>query len=135
MTNLEIIRNNTLIAEFMGAVKGNGTDRFPVVFINIETPLCKSGSTLAVEMLKYNNSWDWLMMVVEKIESSDLVGNFEISHCLAYGHTCRISPALKNTFASITRIYRKKERPKIYGVYESIVEFIEWYNKSKYTKL
>lgn len=51
-----IRENNKLIAEFMG-----------VDPVDVDTWLDKN------EELNYNSSWDWLMPVVEKIESLDIV--------------------------------------------------------------
>jgi hypothetical protein len=71
--------NNALIAQFMGVEKGKHT-HFMVEPFSLE-------SYDTEDDLKYDISWDWLMPVVEKIESlRDVNGNayrFTIDMCNA----------------------------------------------------
>lgn len=71
----------------------------------------------AVEDLKFHSSWDWLMPVVEKIESlADIV---EIK-----GIQCLII-----TFDGIDHVIAKTEKTKLASVYSACLAFIQWYNE------
>ena len=76
-----------------------------------------------VEEVKYRNSWNWLMPVVEKIES---LGYFvEINRWVAiYEEQDRMR-------TSAITIKPVGNTPKIIKVYDTCVEFIKWYNKLK----
>jgi hypothetical protein len=99
----EIDMNNILIAEFM-----------LIDAVDIDTWFEENTE------LRYHTSWDWLMPVVEKIES--LGFEFMITET-----RCAIK---NNTDNSIEEVYHcellfnKRE-----CVYMSVVEFIKWYNK------
>ena len=98
--------SNKLIAEFMGLhtiVETNG-----VTF--------KDNNTGEIHLINYNTEWNWLMEVVEKIES--LGYRIEIVK-----HICRIYLSNKET------IIISENTPKIEAVYIACVEFIKWYNK------
>ena len=60
--------NNALIAQFMGVEKGKHT-HFMVEPFSLE-------SYATEDDLKYDISWDWLMPVIEKIES--MKANFKV---------------------------------------------------------
>ena len=107
------MKNNKLIAEFMGyeiiyRPNSNG-------FIEIsDTELCD------VDDLKYHTSWDWLMPVVEKIESDE---RYDVD-ILQYG--TRIRENQKEIVNNIANISFDK---KIEHTYDAVVEFINPYNK------
>jgi hypothetical protein len=63
--------NNKLIAEFMGAIVGKKFVAFPD--IKLEDNLGMISNNRSFEDLHYHSSWDWLMPVVEKIESLSIV--------------------------------------------------------------
>ncbi len=69
--------------------------------------------------LKYNSSWDWLMPVVEKIESLD--GNFIVTIEALY---CVISENGENPI-----IECQQHETKIENVFQVVIQFIEWYNQ------
>lgn len=83
--------------------------------------------------LKYHSSWDWLMPVVEKIESLKLNGHryyVEIRH-----ESCEISVAI-NKGANTNKIYSslwQNHSSKIDAVYNAVVQFIKWYNENNKT--
>ena len=74
---------------------------------------------LFAEQLKFHKDWNWLMEVVEKIESIGFT--FET----------------KKNWARITRkgeniILRwEEDKTKIEAVYNACIEFIKWYNENK----
>lgn len=128
MEQSEIIEGNSAIMEFMGyKLAGDGIGR-P---FNITKP-GESDWYLAswsvegfhqylVDEIKYHSSWDWLMPVVEKIESmghKTIIGGGDF-----WGNYCNIL----HSNGSLDKAMGQGET-KIEAVYKSIVEFILWYN-------
>ena len=105
---MKTLKNNKLIAEFLGYIdNGCSEDGFlihPITNYDVE-----------ISSLKYHEDWNWLMEVVEKIES--LGYRIEIVK-----HICRIYLSNKET------IIISENTPKIEAVYIACVEFIKWYN-------
>ena len=104
---MKTIENNKLIAEFMGLNLHQGVWRKST--LATERKICKE------DALKYHEDWNWLMEVVEKIES--LGYRIEIVK-----HICRIYLSNKET------IIISENTPKIEAVNIACVEFIKWYN-------
>lgn len=118
---------NKIIAEFM--IKQEPTQNFCVgsigrdvigIFTGIQTEYFK------VEELKFHSDWNWLMEVVEKIESLGYKVNI-------FGNT-----DLNKTCDHYTSIYIPNEKTfgvrklsKIESVFNACVEFIEWHNQQK----
>lgn len=75
--------------------------------------------------LKYNSSWNWLMPVVEKINSS---GEYDV---IIFKTTCHINDPDAILFE--TTYETSKKGSLIMDVWEVIVEFIQWYNNQKAT--
>lgn len=64
MEEEEIKKGNKLIAEFMGFIERKPDEEFSTTWF------IKGGfAQYGINELKYNISWDWLMPVVEKINS------------------------------------------------------------------
>ena len=63
MEEIEIIEENKLIAEFMGAEKSHFGD-YIVYPLNVDA---NAFGKTEYSDLKYHSSWNWLMPVVEKI--------------------------------------------------------------------
>jgi hypothetical protein len=94
---------NRMIAEFMSVdTNPNGTFELPQFCILLTNGYFQTEFT--EEQLKYHESWDWLMPVVENIDHLE----YESERLDA------IDNAIK------TRV--------IGDVYKAVVEFIEWYN-------
>ena len=99
--------SNKLIAEFMQkGSKGFGIYDFDGCFYNLSE-------------LKFNCSWDWLMPVVEKIESYE---RYDVD-ILQYG--TRISDNQKEI---VNNIANTSFDTKIDHTYQAVVEFIKEYN-------
>lgn len=104
-----IIENNKLIAEFLGEKEQpynfpqHGTLRlngdFKTEFFD--------------NQLQFHKDWNWLMEVVEKIES--LEDNNQLMDCFKQSNKVCSLP-----------IYTKIE-----AVYNACIEFIKWYNQQK----
>lgn len=115
--NMNNTENNKLIAEFMGG-------KYDSAFFN----LTKNSMWLPIhgivffEHLKYDSSWDWLMPVIQKIDS--------------YGYNVKISRISVNitkilTDEVIVGLVCGNIDKKINLCYNAVVQFIKWYNNQK----
>jgi hypothetical protein len=95
--------NNKLLAEFVG-----------------EIDLKRHNNTF-ITSYKYNTDWEWLMRVVEKIES--LGHDVFINTCV-----CRITDVGLGIFEDIECFVNDNKRQ---ATYNACVEFVEWYNNQK----
>jgi hypothetical protein len=95
--------NNKLLAEFMG-----------------EIDLKRHNNTF-ITSYKYDTDWEWLMRVVEKIES--LGHDVFINTCV-----CRITDVGLDMFEDIECFVNDNKRQ---ATYNACVEFVEWYNNQK----
>jgi hypothetical protein len=88
----------------------------PNLFVSGDTPekVIEEFSKSAM----YDRDWNWLMPVVEKIESL----NFKTT---ITNHICRIERVIFDD------IVFSEDMPKIQAVYNACVEFIKWYNQQK----
>lgn len=104
--------NNKIVAEFIGLETGKqlGYDRF----INDWFDNKGTFNGQRNEKLLFDTDWNWLMEVVEKIES--LESAFSID-----GNKCYV---LSNDFCNA-----QKEVTKIKSVYKVCLEFIKWHNE------
>ena len=103
------METNKLIAEFMR-----------LEIINADIILyALDGIAYPINKLEYHTSWDWLMPVVEKIESDE---RYDVD-ILQYG--TRITDNQKEIVNNIADISFDK---KIDHTYDAVVEFIKEYN-------
>jgi hypothetical protein len=101
-----ITENNKLMAEFMGlTIITDGISFFDINYKPLKN---------------YHSDWNWLMEVVDKIESMDFVLN------IRQGHVSIVNNSGKTPFYTGSDIV---EESKIESVYNTCVEFIKWYNK------
>lgn len=92
------------------------------------------------ELLKYHNSWDWLMKVVEKIEDTSFSGikseyvPYTNKPFLVKMHYNSAKITIDNDFKIENSIKdgicftEFNEDTKIDSCYKAVVEFIMWYN-------
>lgn len=138
--------SNKLIAEFMetaGSVDFHDSKGFvPIHWY--------SGCPYKEDELEYHKSWDWLMSVVEKIETIDMSeegyqweghdGEIECNNqdiCVEIEkNKCWIYMNLQlDPMHTINeKTHRQKFDTKIEATYAAVVEFIEWYNEHKTPK-
>lgn len=103
--------NNILLAQFMGFEFNADLGMFMIPFLNEE---------FNCDTMKFHSDWNWLMEVVDKIES--LGYNFQI--------TAKDATVLTQHAAIYSSlIYRVDGLKKIEAVYQTSVEFIKWYNE------
>ena len=121
MTQDETIENNKLIAEFM---------KLPVSELHGE--LCYADWD-GMHSVKYHTSWDWLMPVVEKIESTETEfdGYFGVhissNNCCIQGTRLRTDPEHFHPayFNDVTL------DTKILSTWQAVIQFLKWYNTNK----
>lgn len=95
--------NNKLIAEFMS--------------VDLHEYVMNGGKTL-----EYHSSWDWLMPVVEKIESNGFDVRIRKDDCVIYYCSDKSDDVV---------LYLESKSGKMESAYLAVVEFIKWYNKNK----
>lgn len=102
------MEGNRIIAEFMQHKSNVNPKATPYIYrVN--------GHDWKAEGLKYHTSWDWLMPVVEKIETM----NFGVKQC---------RKVVEIYFDDSKEVIIKcKESSRIESLYTAVVQFIEWY--------
>jgi hypothetical protein len=116
MTKEEILNGNKLIAEFMGAKRMPHNSKLtPTLYEFPESIGNTNTHKWATDYLIYHKSWDWIMPVVEKIENLGYIVSIT-------GHNCRI----EGDHVLFTSIRYNK----MHSTHETVLEFIQWYNKN-----
>lgn len=118
--------DNELIAQFMGF---EFIDDDPEVYPDgywLDLPYCQSKD------FEYHENWDWLMPVIEKIESiyDDFHGYFGV---YISSNSCTIQGTkLNTTIENPHYAYYNSEcrETKIESTYHAVVLFIKWYNQN-----
>lgn len=103
--------NNKIIAEFMGYKKSIANTWF------------KGNKIVQTTSFKYDSDWNWLMEVVEKIES------FNFWTCLT-GSLFEIG-MIGSSDSIIFHAGSLRKETRIQAVYNGCIEFIKWYNLNK----
>ena len=117
--------NNRLIAEFMGATLTKDLQIMYPVF---------EGDSSYVKDLKYHSNWNWLMEVVEKIESikDSYHGRFGVyisaNSCTIQSTNFRPDKPIPNPPHYYDNIVLNT---KIESTYYLVLNFINFYNKQK----
>ena len=129
MENKEIIEGNKLIAEFMGVKNVREYElnsKHKCLVISDDDGFIDYVE--GINFLSYNDSWNRLMPVVEKIENTGCV--VEISYSLVcMCRICVIGKKHEKSF-NITNDNNGGLNP-IISIWRSVVEFIKWYNENK----
>jgi hypothetical protein len=111
---MDYTENNKIIAEFMG-MKPHDINELDGFWTNT----IKSHKFDSVMNLQFHSNWNWLMEVVEKIES--LGYDVFINTCV-----CRITDVGQDILEDIETFNNEN---KIQAVYNACVEFIKYYNE------
>lgn len=125
--------DNELIAQFMGYKFINDAPKdFPRGYYYTEEP---EADWITAESMRYDESWDWLMPVVEKIQSENIDGEFTVS--MGYGAISNLGIISHYTYCHIenwngTQVAGYSSYPTLIEcVYRTIVDFIKFYNQQK----
>lgn len=108
--------NNILIADFMGFIESTIKGKF------WDKKSEEGFGEGKLTDLKFNSSWDWLMPVVEKIESLGYLVDIKSMGCKLIG--CGYSSV------ELIHIEESNSNNKIEAVCNAVIEFIKWYNES-----
>ena len=136
---MNIEENNKLISEFMEIeMFGEEKDHTEALLIcsaldlpvNPCTHFENVQETVYLDDMKFDSSWDWLMPVVEKIESLERLGGIVT---IVQGQ-CKITSRMAgdhSVYSTKSYYMEKGAQGKLQATYEAIIEFISWYNKQK----
>lgn len=126
-----VTENNKLIAEFMGVRNIDDTKYIENLKEMRADGLYFEQGYMTSE-LKYDTDWNWLMEVVEKIESLGV--NFwtvknKVKLTLVGDIAKKLNDSLYDTEFEGYDFEYYIEGTKIEATYQAVVEFIKWYNK------
>lgn len=111
--------NNKKIAEFLGfKLQNNPNERFYKNYFTQANGVWVN----RIEILHFDSDWNWLMKVVEKIES--LGYWIEI-------HGGTINRCLIGSINSSYESFEVTKNTKIEAVYNACIDFIKWWNENK----
>lgn len=117
MSNEEILENNKLIANFMGVQIGKELYSYRV---GVTKPLQE-------KHLNYHKSWGWLMPVVEKIESENMMATVVI--------ICSKCQITLFDFDSVPKFAKTIEtNDKLKATWLCVVDFVKWHNLQSMSK-
>jgi hypothetical protein len=127
MDQKQIEENNILIAEFMGAIYKSSFN-IPKGYLFLPWH-----NLTRINELKYHSDWNWLMPVVEKIESiknshHGYFGVYISSNSCAIQGTRFRSDKIQDPPIYFNEVVLSS---KIESTYIAVVLFIKWYNENK----
>jgi hypothetical protein len=122
MENSEILASNKIIAEFMGYVKTSSDKDFTfyehpdgkgiVIQSSHDYKKFHTYELMEARGFNFHRSWEWLMLVVEKIRD------------------CRNEESDDTTASTLKgEIYHVVGRGRLELSYKAILKFINWYNR------
>lgn len=126
--------NNKLLAYFIGAE--NNKTALPLTARNLrndELWLPYFG-VVNIKHLKFDSDWNWIMKVVDKIESLTFKGlsfTVDIMHGVTSINCYGVTYIDNLPFESDTVLLHVEKKCKITATYEACIEFIKWYNLNK----
>jgi hypothetical protein len=116
MSDEEIESNNKLIVEFLNW-KVIPTHSKELRYENLE------GNHYYLHKLKFHNSYDWLMLVVEKINKELYL--IDILYTL---NNTKVLIKLNSNNEIIAESYTENFN-SLNAIFNAVIEFIKWYNK------
>jgi len=123
---LNTMENNKLILEFLNTdVNNDGTYELPK-FGTIR-PNGDFKTSFTAEQTKFHKDWNWLMEVVDKIESTRDEKNNGFFYVEIYTTLCMIF----NNGNYLNEIVSAEGKTKLEATYKAVVEFINYYNENK----
>lgn len=133
----KILEGNKLIAEFMGGKWYPKTSWYNIFTMWDNCFVFENRIGFQYRHLKYHSSWDWLMPVIEYIDTiSERNNGLVYCQTNATSHTFYINyndgSVLNTNFPKYNHgRHRCEGESRIYNVFLAIVEFIKWYNQQK----
>ena len=136
MTQQEILEYNKRCAKFLGAIDNTHEWGFMLQpnELNLSFDLFNKklfsndeGSGWFVKDLKFHSDWNWIMEVVEKIQTLDKLGGIVM---IQQGR-CRITSRMagdNTVYADVSYYYLHGMRKQKEAVVQAINQFLIWYN-------
>jgi hypothetical protein len=116
---------NELISEFMGWERYSGKAFKCPNMYPVDNSLRAGWTTFTEDQFQFHTSWDWLMPVVERINSTvSPIYPDERIDVIIYRNTCHI-----NDHREI--LIETTGKNMMDCTYKAVVEFIKWYNQQK----
>ena len=109
-----IVENNKLFAEFLGYSQPHPD--YP------NTTYWYKKDYQPLTILLFHSDWNWLMRVVEKIESLGYTVTIA-------GVMCKVTKVLDLENSIVSYVLGDKSR-KLELIYTTMVEFVKWHNKN-----
>lgn len=117
---------NKLILEFLNTdVNNDGT--YELAKFGTIRPNGDFKTSFTAEQTKFNKDWNWLMEVVDKIESTIDEKNNGFFYVEIYTTLCIIF----NNGNYLNEIVSAEGKTKLEATYKAVVEFINYYNENK----
>jgi len=130
---MKTIENNKIIAEFLDWEFDDLSETFETPFLKLVDPNAFGNEQYSCKLqdfeLEFHSDWNWLMRVVEKIENLQDENNCAIYNVQIEQSFTEIID--NNTYETI--IYNIDADSKIEAVYNTVIEFIKWYNEQNKT--
>jgi hypothetical protein len=122
--------NNKIIAEFMGGQYTYGSTGVQMAEGLIYIPQIGG---LEIKNIKYHSDWNWLMEVVEKIESLEYLNKKSTCEGFdSFGIEINKNRCDITHYGDFTHhLFQGNGKTRIESTYNACVEFIKWYNKQK----
>ena len=125
--------NNKIIAEFL---TGKEADIFHFPKFQYYTTEGVFKDYFTFNQLEFHSNWNWLMEVVEKIESLEDTERFEITNSgvnITHYQTKEVKFIYNggHTNNGMYLMTEKAVETKKEAIYNACVEFIKWYNEQK----
>lgn len=121
------MNENKIIAKFMGDFMG-------LLWSDINEFYLDNNGQMAMPINpcgRFHSSWDWLMPVVEKIESTRIL-DYNIRVTIDSTRTIiSITHSGKGSIKTFYKGIYEDSDDKITRTYKVIIEFIKWYNQNK----
>ena len=111
--------NNILLANFIGMQKTN------VGWYDAEEILLKVEKDNTFDILKFNTDWNWIMQVVEKIETLETKDGRTFTIDMH-----RDSVLIFEYGIHTNEIVFTEGKGRLDNLYNACVEFVEWWNKN-----
>ena len=128
---------NLLLAEFVGVEKTDLKDSFNEVIYRLPDEIREFMHCSHFGHLRFHESWDWLMVVVEKIETICPKDNVsEQFRVKISGRSCDILDMFRDGSdyqKDFLKIYFNMHESKRSTVWHACVKFVQWYNLNKET--
>lgn len=121
MTQEEILEYNKRCAEFLGFNYYNGSDYW--------TTKLWGGGGFSSRLLLFHSDWNWIMEVVEKIQSLDRLGGIVL---IKQGR-CKITSRMAgdhSVYADVSHYFLKGMKGQKEAVVQAINQFLIWYNEN-----